>query len=242
VDPTRADAGDRPPADAGTDPDAQSGDADALDGAASDADAHDASHDAAVPLPGLRNPEFELPSDASAPFELFAQNGVPADWYACRPDIRIVSSASTSAGKVTRPDGSMFIADGLNAISVPQADQVQGGLMQQLSEPLHAGESYALLLDVRTDLGAYRGEIELKLGTGVLKDPTAAFSCLLSGITEFASTGPIAPGAWVTRCLSFTPTQDASSLVLLGSAPGNLFGITQAQLFIDDIRRVERCP
>ena len=144
---------------------------------------------------------------------------------------------------MTRPDGSTFIADGLNALAVGPVNEVQGGLMQQLIEPLHAGESYALLLDVRTDLGTYRGEIELKLGTGVWKDPNAgALSCVLSGITEFASTGPIAPGAWVTRCLTFTPTQDATSLVLLGSAPGNVFGITRAQLFIDDIRRVERCP
>jgi hypothetical protein len=230
------------PGDAGTRQDAGANDAEPP-GAGPDASPADAASDAPMALfPAIRNGSFDLPPGASAPLKLDPLGSGYDDWYPCRAGMSIVSEETTDSGTIGPTDPATFFKDELNAISVVPADKVQGGLMQQLIEPMRAGQLYALEVDVRTNPGTFTGEITLQLGTGLLAPSAGPFSCLLSSFTELTSTGPIPAGAWITHCLSFTPQQDSTSIALLGSAPGNLFGVSGARLFVDNIRAVARCP
>lgn len=249
----------------GNELDATLGDANASDGGTPDAgdaspdlDAQpplDAGHDAlnapdtgnqgdaeVALFPGIRNASFELPPDASAPLTLDALNLAGAEWRGCRSEMQLVSEATTRNGTVVnRTDGSTFYSDGLSA------DFVQAGLVQQLTEPLKAGQLYALELDVWAEQGEAPGgmtyDVALKLGSGLLpSNPLEPLDCILSNFTELDTTGPITPGGWQTFCLSFRPQREASSITLLGSVSRDLLRLTGAQLFVDNIRPVARCP
>ncbi|HEX6243974.1 MAG TPA: hypothetical protein VFZ61_23825 [Polyangiales bacterium] len=239
-----------PTADTGTDaqgPATPGGGGDVDAGSVQDASVEpDASGDAAigdagaVNFPGIRNPSFELPPDAATPvgLDLLGLSGV--GWSGCRDGMDIVSEIHTTSGAVVRPtEGNTFFADGLSA------DFTQSGLVQELEKPLETGRRYAFELDVWAELGNLKGEVGLKLGSGLLSflGPTP-LNCILSSFTELASTSAITPGGWETKCLSFSAPREATSITLLGyaAAPGNVLGLSGAQLFIDNIRPVAGCP
>jgi hypothetical protein len=191
-------------------------------------------------FPGIRNPSFELPPDAgtTAKLDLLGLSGL--GWSGCREGMNVVTEVHTTSGAVVRPtEGNTFFADGLSA------DVTQSGLVQELEKPLEANQRYALELDVWAELGNLKGDVGLKLGSGLLSflGPTP-LTCILSSFTELDATGAITPGSWQTMCLSFTPPREATSITLLGyaAAPGNMLGLSGAQLFIDNLRAVPSCP
>lgn len=196
-------------------------------------------------FPAFINPSFELVDggregaiNETNEGALTASATSIAPWYACRDGVSVNSTTTYGLpGRqetVTPRDGNTFITD-----TFPIVVRNLNGVTQELAVPLEAGKRYAFAVDVYAQPDALMlRELQLDL---LWAD---AFGCFLG--RPLATTLPIPPGSWQTRCIDFIAPVPANplsrgvrNLMFMVTAPGDLLNFTA--LHFDHIRPDPMC-
>jgi hypothetical protein len=190
----------------------------------------DAGTDAGEPtralFPSLDNPSFELQNGTSAG-DLGASLSTTdiSPWYHCQVPGASFLRVEEAVGDVLPAEGGAFMG-----FQYPYFADLPVPVFQTLAEPLRAGQTYAFMVDVRSE-GAGADEM---LALGV-----RGGSVRCSAVEMLANTEYLPVGAWESRCVRFTPRQDMTQLSLLPVVKG-VIALT-FKLYVDNIREDPSC-
>jgi hypothetical protein len=175
----------------------------------------------------IMNPSFEGTVSSS-----FGLNFNAPPWAPCGLFNASIGNASTSSVVLKAPnptDGQTYL--GLHAV---HALNISANVSQQLCEPLHAGTTYSLKIDLyspneSSDLGGFSPAALVLLGS--------SSSC---GMGQQLWTSPTAGPSWKTYCATFTPPVDLPYLQLASALEADASDVS-SELFVDHIVPVASC-
>lgn len=196
--------------------------------AATDASGVDAQADAGGPS-WLDNGGFATVPEGFGALGYEPLDGLPllglsvTPWAACRVGFRVVASARSDRLPL---EHDVFPTEGDSFVEADVLFGGRQGLRQTLREPLRAGTSYALALDLRGSVG---DDVRLELWG-------APANCATS--VELAKTGRL-PEQWQSMCLRFVAPSDVPQLVL--AAVSGSLDSSAGRVFIDNVRVDPSC-